>query len=177
MSDMMMTNISFVCSCLLDSGLSIIMLLLTFFNGMNQPDTLKYTIPLLIVHIINFIVNLRTKYKYTVIPVIIKLFGFLYIPVLDVVNDEFNLNLIIFECFLLIGSFSMHIIHGVYQRSEARECAYTPPTIKQPEQTTTPYSTPLKSDFVEECFAHGTNEQQTYPQQNGENTNTGKEIN
>ena len=176
MSDMMMTNISFVCSCLLDSGLSIIMLLLTFFNGINQPDTLKYTIPLLVVHIINFIVNLRTKYKYTVIPIIIKLLGFLYIPVLDVVNDEFNMNLIIFECFLLIGSFSMHIIHGVYQRSEAKEYTYTP-TTNQPEQTTTPYSTPLNSDFVEECFVHGTNEQQTYPQQNGENIDKGKEIN
>ena len=151
------------------------MLLLTFFNGINQLSTLKYTIPLLIVHIINYIVNLRTKYKYTVIPVIIKLFGYSYIPVLDVVNDGFNFSLIMFMSFLLFCSFWMQIIHGNYQKSEAKESIYTPQT-KQPEQST-PHSTPLSTDFVEECFVHGTNEQQYYPQQNGDNTTTGKEIN
>ena len=108
-------NFYIALSCVDTISLAII-LALTIINGIYRPITLGTAGVLTSVHIINYIVNMYTKYKYTVIPILVKLlFGHIYFLWIDYGHPICNIPLINFNTMFFIASFILQMIHGIMQ--------------------------------------------------------------
>jgi hypothetical protein len=108
-------NFYIALSCVDTISLAII-LALTIINGIYRPITLGTAGVLTSVHIINYIVNMYTKYKYTVIPILVKLFfGHIYFLWIDFDHPICNIPLINFNTMFFIASFILQMIHGIMQ--------------------------------------------------------------
>ena len=99
--------------CLLDGFTMAFITAITILNAIFSPETLSLTVPISTIHITNYIINMRTKYKYTIVPVLIKIFlGHLY-NILFVMNYYvFNIPLIILNTIVFFASFVIHLVHG-----------------------------------------------------------------
>ena len=109
---------------LLDGITLAFILTMTILNTITSPETLSLTLPLSTIHLINYIVNMKTKYKYTIIPVLIKIFlGHLY-HILIVINYHvFNIPLNVLNSVVFFASFVIHLVHGSNSDSKSKEPA------------------------------------------------------
>ena len=106
-------NFYIALSCIDTISLALI-LALTITNGIYRPITLGTAGILTSVHIINYIVNIYTKYKYTVIPILVKLFfGHIYFLWIDSDELMWNFPLLYFNSIAFFVSFVLHITHGI----------------------------------------------------------------